>query len=611
MNWNSLSTSGSCGSWTVLTFITKYLAVALGVLLRFALLADSSPREFTNALPGALIPKCTQPILTNGVFQTTVLTDMDHNYTLARKDSLADTSWALQTCVNGTGSPLTVSCGSCGKKHVFFRTLQVARFGNAELVALRQPSDDSRTYLVKHFDPTTDATFICVPFGDAHFAVYVWATNNAGGNCSLYGLWVGQSVVMRTPDVRMGAGWSQFNTASSWGGRYFRTATAGDYCAGTNIYGSRLFLRGAAFSNCGYGIVEIDGSTTNANCCQKVTQPMIAAGWFAQSELGKCFLDFYGVAGSYDKWFPLADNLVETNHTIVVTATGTARSGASSQRICISGWAGGTGTTSLLQTNADIACYRNLLQAERTFFPKSAILPVLATGPLGGATLFLGDYHNYETQTNLTWTIDGVVTNPTLSAVLYGQTVRIERGSFINHPSVSNLLSKATSLCFDASAPMQMVCSNTFTTLLSNNVNGVYGLMLPTGVDQPPLNTSGSNTVITVSPFNYARCLQVWAMTNPPAVTTDYETNSQSPLSVLFSTDHDFVAMMYPGPGTPWLNNNTNGYYHFPEFRNDGTLKLYYGALRQPAGIQVSNWSITTIGGIKITSVSNAWSALQ
>lgn len=145
------------------------------------------------------------------------------------------------------------------------------------------------------------------------------------------GNWVAHSSATKT-----GSGWSSFSASYGHGGNIASSITAGDQILWTEV-GHAFGLRAARLQACGYAVVSIDGDWTAANRLATFTADDLTAGRCRAADVGRRYVNFYGITTWADVHIPLADGLSDASHTIVLEVTGTKIESASDVRVRLAG----------------------------------------------------------------------------------------------------------------------------------------------------------------------------------------------------------------------------------------------------------------------------------
>jgi hypothetical protein len=167
------------------------------------------------------------------------------------------------------------------------------------------------------------------------------------------------------------------------------------------------------------------------------------AGFFAQADLGKRWIDYQGSAPFTDEWDPLADGLSDGAHTITAQVKGTNRgNGASGGRVYVIGFA----AASAGYLPNDGAGYGMAIWREAHNFRQtgnSAVVaapeidPVDGSNPSGyGSKLYLGDIHGNETQSAITYKVDGEAVSLSAGSYASGFRIEIARVGQVTHPAI-------------------------------------------------------------------------------------------------------------------------------------------------------------------------------
>ncbi|HTE20505.1 MAG TPA: hypothetical protein VK689_19235, partial [Armatimonadota bacterium] len=276
-----------------------------------------------------------------------------------------------------------------------------------------------------------------VPFGGGRYAVYSFRDYQSNGVYHLGRLKEGLPVLNTTHrQLQKGGVWSNFAAADAYGGNVTGSNVAGSTLEGT-VKGHTLILRAPVTPSGGFATVAIDGDYTRANRLPQVTSAEVAAGYFGADDLGKRYLNYYGVLIFTDEHLVLADGLEDSDHTLRIEAEGTKVSESSGAIAYVTAFAAASAATSLTAPGASMGYTRDISNNRSpNSFPGLEVVPSFA--PRGSTrSEFLGSIHGHESPGSWAFSVDGVQVSPASGEYITGAELRFERVTTLSHPSVT------------------------------------------------------------------------------------------------------------------------------------------------------------------------------
>jgi hypothetical protein len=241
--------------------------------------------------------------------------------------------------------------------------------------------------------------------------------------------------------VRTGT-WVNGDYATAYGGNYSYSLTAGDTCVITTPAATRAVgIRALFGTNTGLAKVTIDGDDTRANRLP-TAQQVVDSGAYADTILvanggtlnpTDRVLDTTAVTGytGWDVRIIFADDLTPGVHIATITITGYKRAAATAARVYICGLTYNTTSTTVATANIVID---PLLLLTTSGSVCEAVFYVLPTG--ASTRTYVGVGHGYETQTDLTFTVDGSPSTPADGEIVSGSEIVATRTSDLYHPEI-------------------------------------------------------------------------------------------------------------------------------------------------------------------------------
>lgn len=285
---------------------------------------------------------------------------------------------------------------------------------------------------------------------------------------------------------------------------------AGDYKAITNVVNNgsgacRVTAASHGLSNGGTIIVEDVAGATGVNGTHTIalvdanTFDLVGstfggtytsggtAGYFAQADLGRRYLDFQGAAVRSDEHVPLVDGLADGAHTIAIVAKGTSRGGGN--RLYVNGIAAASaGVYPDDSAATSMGLWREAFNY-RGYGISSAFVsaiecdPVDVANPSGyGSQTFIGDVHGHETQSSIVYRADGAAVTPGAGAYAKGFRVEIVRVGQLTHPATGGAMANKTSTFTAQIGEVgQLRCRESIAWVYDAICRSVYHGMLPVG----------------------------------------------------------------------------------------------------------------------------------
>jgi hypothetical protein len=438
---------------------------------------------------------------------------------------------------------------------------------------------DRTVYLYHHFAASgfsAGSRVVAVPHGDGRLACYE------------FGIWVGTwpthlgriydgcaATVLAHNDASVSntGTWATASQSLAYGGSYSQGGASGNTGTKTaTVTGTRIVVTGICLSNGGTAIVSLDGSETAATLLPAVTQADINGGAFAQSDLGKRYIDcFKAGTGYYDQHFPIAEGLANTTHTIIVRCTGLKRTASTDSRIYITGFCAGGPSTKPTDSGARIAFLRDVVNPRMGF---SAMGVVVSYTPTGFSNpQFLSESHQAgsvtETVATETWYVDGVSTTTVAGTTYSGAEVVYDRTTTIGHPNAAGCATKRVVHTARADTPLQLTCRGLWQWNTAGTVNGSFFGMLP--LCEPVYDNTVRQTQFTRALFLNGDRAAAYAIPTAGADGTIYTAKGDTVAA--YSTAHDAVVVLH-NARTDLLNEQAIGQTYLAD-RSDGFDKAY------------------------------------
>lgn len=371
----------------------------------------------------------------------------------------------------------------------------------------------------------------------------------------------------------------------------FATITA----ALNNVDGTWTFTTSAAhgFSTGASIIIEDTVGLTGANATHlnitvltattfKVTATITGTwtsggtvGYFSQADLGKRYIDFYGVGPYYNEWAPLAQGLTDGAHTVRVVVKGTARLGGGSgnQRVYVSSFAAARGTTTIGTADVDMAYLYEALDF-RQLAASSALVTAILYAPAADPAnfQFLGDIHGNENAVSFDWKVDGEIVDIPRGSFRAGTQIEFVRKTEYVHPGTgSTVIAKVdTHYIARAGRASHITATQRITWLVAGTNRDAYQGMLSAGltrrrggaIDQPTFNRARLND----------RIIEDLTANNDTQVSDGAAAEGE-----FYSTDSDLHMSVVIDPAknvNNWRQSTTD--FAWLQDRSDGVDKLYF-----------------------------------
>lgn len=316
--------------------------------------------------------------------------------------------------------------------------------------------------------------------------------------------------------------------------------------------------------------LDLDGSTFAGTYTSGGT-----LGYFAQADVGLRYVEFYDATGgsNFDESAPLAENLADEPHEITIRVRGTARAGGSSGKRCyVVGFA--AARPHLLPTEADhsFASVRDVSN-QRGAASYSSLASAIEFSPEGFSNFpFLGEVHGNEVPGTTQWSVDGVSVSLLPGSYRRGALVRLERSSWLTHPSLggANVAEKTAEYDARAGQYAGLTCRQRLRWLVAGTTHASYHGMLHAGYR--PAWQIGSR-----SEFRFAR---VGSLAIGPLGAGDGSQHALRPAE--FIELHDPRHTLRARVLLPDVSENVNTWltsapqFAFVEDRTDGALKAYF-----------------------------------
>lgn len=235
--------------------------------------------------------------------------------------------------------------------------------------------------------------------------------------------------------------WSNTTQASSLGGSYRRTSTAGDYVEWVTPAADAVELIVSRLTNAAMYLVSIDGDPTAANLLP-TAQDLVNAGVLDASKLttggGSInpthrIADGYGTT-LYQHRIPLASGLTPGVHTVRVTHAGAwnVAQGASpaETRLYVDGF------------NYDLTSAETL---QINLAPTGSVWEYAFSLTYAGDQEWVGNAHGWETQVgSLSVVVDGAAVTLLDGQTVTGSEIVLTRSSTLAHPAQANVGTSTT-----------------------------------------------------------------------------------------------------------------------------------------------------------------------
>ena len=355
------------------------------------------------------------------------------------------------------------------------------------LVKLKQ-----NTWLTKHFSTTknlADSWWVHVPIGNGYFSTFAIGKFTTSVNTSrhLGRMMLGciGTYVSHTAATKAGT-WLLSNFDYTVGGNQAYSQTAGDTIT-FNIIGHTIVGRLSLITNGGFAIVGIDGDFTKANSLPSFTHDDFVAGRCRESDIGKKYIETGSIGDNVpDYHYVLADNLIDTTHTVTFEATGTKGSYSGGTRAYIGGIVGCSasdigsspnGTTKVISHVEIVQDFAMQGSSAMTYTPE-------IEKTVANTWEFLGEVHSGETDLDFIVEVDGI--NQT--ALANGAYVSGAVVKFIKVTTIANtdaeaipVAKKRQNIVFSAYQDVNCTVGWECEWLVNKRVRSSYPLMLPIG----------------------------------------------------------------------------------------------------------------------------------
>ena len=408
------------------------------------------------------------------------------------------------------------------------------------------PNDNNRRYAAFGF--CDYGTLGVVHFGRQAEAIAARFTHHAAG-----------------AGVTKTGSWSNSTSTEAREGSASKSNVAGDTITFT-VTGTAVGLAVARITNGGFATVAIDGDYAAADLLPAVGAAEVAAGFFAESDVGKRYIDCYLSGTDWDRHIPLSETLAAGSHTVTVRAQGTKRAASSDTRAYVvgvfaydfsevMGVAGAIPFFTFDVTNTPTNTFSSQVSA-KTFNPTGYSNPQ-----------FIGDNHGSETSTSTTFAVDGVSASLSADAFASGREATLTVVSWLTHPSVTptKVVDLVTVYSGRADRIAHLSASQAETWQYAGTLAETYYGELTTSFAYMPAVFDRS----FVGDTSY-----------PIAVSASNGSSGslQKTAVGFYSTVHDLVAMAYiPNPETTlnnWAHSAPN--YAFVQHLKDNQEKAYF-----------------------------------
>lgn len=447
------------------------------------------------------------------------------------------------------------------------------------LVKLKQ-----NTWLTKHFSTSknlVDSWWVHVPIGNGYFSTFAIGkfTTSVDTSRHLGRMMLGciGTYTHHSSATKVGT-WSLSNFDYSLGGNQAYSTTAGDTIT-FNIMGYTAVARLSLITNGGFAIVGIDGDFTKANRLPSFTNDDFVAGRCRESDIGKKYIETGSIGDNTpDYHYVLADNLIDTTHTVTFEATGTKGSYSGGTRAYIGGVVGCSasdigsspnGTTKVISHVEIVQDFAMQGSSAMTYTPE-------IEKTVANTWEFLGEVHSGETDLDFIVEVDGI-NQTTLANGAYVQGAVVK---FIKTTTIANTDATSTPVCnkkqnivFSAYQDINCTVDWSCEWLVNKRVRSSYPLMLPIGWFKIGTTTKKQDRWTKANFGNYE------------TVSSDFTTNDnamhgfvEAMSCVLSGENHDiraYCAMLDGGRSVNYFSQSAPAFVTLHD-RNDFYDKIYF-----------------------------------
>ena len=320
--------------------------------------------------------------------------------------------------------------------------------------------------------------------GHTLFVRAAFYTNGGYGLVSIDGDY---TIAARLPAVVSGDFKNITNVVNNGSGACRVTCTSHGFANGATIIVENV--AGATGANGTFPIAVIDANTfdlTGSTFGGTYTSGG-TAGYFAQADLGRRYIDFQGWSTYSDEQVPLVDGLTDAAHTIAIVAKGTSRGGGN--RLYVNGIAAASaGVYPDDSASTSMGYWREVFYF-RGYGLTSAMVsaiecdPVDLANPSGyGSFTFVGENHGYETQSSIVYAVDAATVSLSAGQYASGYRVQITRVGQITHPATGGALANKTAVYTGQIGEIgQLRCQQTLAWVYGAKCRKAYHCMLPVG----------------------------------------------------------------------------------------------------------------------------------
>lgn len=250
--------------------------------------------------------------------------------------------------------------------------------------------------------------------------------------------------------VQTGSWGTNISNANAYNSKY-DSATGGTgltkYKTWTTPAGvTAVGMRHLRFSNTGIWRVTVDGVAANL---LPTAQQLVTAGVLASTALianggllnpTDTVFDSYGANNDYDGHTLLADNLTAGVHTVRVDYTSYNNPASSASNVHISGFTYQTASTTIDTASTSLQSEAIVNGNNGTVTAANAWEYAYSVKPTGTSSFtFVGNAHGYETQTALTFAVDGAAVTPTVgSSTAATRKIVVTRTTTLFHPQLGS-----------------------------------------------------------------------------------------------------------------------------------------------------------------------------
>ena len=394
-------------------------------------------------------------------------------------------------------------------------------------------------------------------FGVGRIGTQIW--NTAGAGVTKVGTWAASS-----PSGSYAA-----NTQSSTAADTITYVTAGH----------TLVHRYAAVNNGGYAIVAIDDDFTAANRLPLFTADDYTNGLCRSTDVGKRYINCYAPGVFPDYHLLLADDLVDTAHTVKFEATGTKPTASSGARLYSGGIIGCSSTDAGQAVNGTrvVAHIIPINDPYATGGSAMLLTPEVEKAVATGTYEFLGDVHGAETGESFYLYVDGVNQSALAAgAYLSGACISIETSATIASTDATGtpVARKRINYTYNATySEHPLIVSFKIDWLVAKKCRSAYPMMLPMGMGKV-------GTSLTINTW-WDKCQFGEYVAPTAAFSTNGNAqngNVKALKAIISSSLHDFIAT------AEFLDNGESMNYFqksppynvFLHDRSDGYDKVYF-----------------------------------